>query len=57
MDSPNPEEEYLTEKELLQFAAAWESDRVSPMEPLVEEYGWDGLVKRVENSILGEPPW
>ena len=41
----------LTEKEFLTFAAAWENDRVEPMKPLVEEYGWDGLVERLEESV------
>jgi hypothetical protein len=45
------EAEALTEEEYLQFASAWESDRVEPMKPLVEKYGWDGLAERLEASI------
>lgn len=45
------EVEALSEKELMQFAAAWESDKVEPMKPLVEKYGWDGLVERLEVSV------
>ena len=40
--------EPLTEKEFLTFAAAWENDRVEPLIPFVEKYGWDGLFERLE---------
>lgn len=40
----------LTEEEFLHFAAAWENDKVEPMKPLVEKYGWEGLVERLAAS-------
>jgi hypothetical protein len=41
----------LPEKEVLQFAHAWEHDRVEPMKPLVEKYGWEKLTERLAKSI------
>lgn len=41
----------LTDEEFLTFSLAWDNDNVEQMKPLVEEYGWNGLVKRMENSI------
>ena len=43
-------DEVLTEEELMTFAHAWENDQVVPLQPLVEKYGWGGLMTRLENS-------
>lgn len=43
--------EALTDEEFLQFAHAWKNDRVDLMEPLVEKYGWEGLVDRLAEAV------
>lgn len=45
------ETEALPEEEVLQFAHAWENDKVDMMKPLVEKYGWEGLFERLEESV------
>jgi hypothetical protein len=45
------EEDVLSEKELMKFMHAFETDKIEPMEPLVEKYGWMELFDRFRNSI------
>lgn len=44
-------DEQLSNKEMEIFIAAWEQDRVDMMEPLVEKYGWNGLVNAFSAAV------
>jgi hypothetical protein len=45
------EEDILPEKEMMKFVHAFKTDKVEPMKPLVEKYGWVELFDRLRNSI------
>jgi hypothetical protein len=45
------DEKVLSEKETLQMSHALQNDRVEPLKPLVDTYGWVELFERFENSV------
>lgn len=47
-----PDGPVLTEKEVYLVAHCLEDDKVEPLKPLVEEYGFIELIKRFNNSVI-----
>lgn len=51
IELPSEDKKYLTDKEYLKVLHCFDNDKVMPLKPLVEEYGWTELLNRFRNSV------